>query len=67
MPKEPKTTVTCETCVSRLICPTREVGKEDACMGHNDEKVFASLLCLIFFGCDVERRLANVKKIQSGG
>lgn len=52
----------CETCVSRFICPNAHI----PCMGHNDEEVFWSLLKLPFMDCvdriDYTRKL--IRELQ---
>ena len=62
MGKEAVTEKSCNTCVSRLICPTNY----RPCMGHNSEELFWSFLKMPFIGEEarIDGYRALVEKLQ---
>lgn len=55
----------CKTCTNRFICPTYR--ENECCMGYNDEKVFETLLKMMFGGTQdphIKYMLERVREIQ---
>ena len=55
----------CQNCANRFICPTYR--ENECCMGYNDEKVFETLLKMMFGGTQdphIRYMLIRIKEIQ---
>ena len=55
----------CQNCANRFICPTYR--ENECCMGYNDEKVFETLLKVMFGGTQdplIKYMLERVREIQ---
>lgn len=58
---------TCETCVSRFICPTRKKSKpNNICDGYNNKEVFTCLITILTLEDNtiIKNRLDFIEKLQ---
>ena len=58
---------TCENCVNRFICPTREKAKlNKVCDSYNDKEVFTNLVAITTFTDNsiIKDRLDFIEKLQ---